>query len=114
MLILHCYFCGMAKSEFTRKDEIIRLIAERLSEVKDVEYVYNGPVTTLDKHLIMLDYAIKHSYGRLNFSIRTFIDEPLRLRAEIQNDGFSVNLPAIKNRIEDDLRLLSAELNRII
>jgi len=57
----------MAKNELTGRDEIIRLIAERLGEAKDVEYVYNGAVTTLDKHLILLAYSVKHSYGRVNF-----------------------------------------------
>jgi hypothetical protein len=97
-----------------RKQKIMRLIIENLTENPQTEYTYTGAVTTMDPNVISLEFTAKKANIRGEFNIWGMIDVPLRLKAQYDSRSQLNDHPVIQQQVQNDLDEVSARINRLL
>jgi hypothetical protein len=97
-----------------RKQRIMRLIMENLTENQQTEYIYTGAATTMDPNVISLEFTAKKGTIRGEFNTWGMIDVPLHLKAEYDSRSLLNDQPAIQQLIQQDLDEVSARINRLL
>jgi hypothetical protein len=97
-----------------RKQKIMRLIIEHLTENQQTEYTYTGSATTMDPNVISLEFTAKKAGTRGEFNIWGMIDVPLQLKAQYDSRSLLNDYPAVRQQIQQDLDDVSARINRLL
>ena len=97
-----------------RKQRIMRLIIENLTENQQTEYTYTGAATTMDPNVISLEFTVKKGVTRGEFNIWGMIDAPLHLKAQYDSRSLLNDQPAIRQQIQQELDEVSARINRLL
>ena len=97
-----------------RKQKVTSLIIEYMIENQEIEYQYNGSVTTMDPNVISLEFVAKKAGTRGEFNLWGMIDVPLNLKAQYDNRSLLNDFPLIQRQIQEDLTELSVKINRLL
>jgi hypothetical protein len=97
-----------------RKQKLMRLIIEHLTENDQTEYIYTGAVTAMDPNVLSLEFIAKKGSIRGEFNIWGMIEVPLSLKAQYDSRSFLNDHPAVRQHILQDLDEVSARINRLL
>ncbi|RKR83359.1 hypothetical protein BDD43_3565 [Mucilaginibacter gracilis] len=97
-----------------RKQDIITLITEQLAKIKGNKYAYIGPDTVLDENLISMNFSVTVRHAKSVVTVRSFIDEPIRLKAQYDMRSDFYDQVNLQQLIDRDLLEVSAYVNQHI
>jgi len=97
-----------------RKQKIMRLIIENLTENKLIEYSYTGAATTMDANILLLEFIARKGAVHGEFNIWGIIDVPLQLKAQYDSRSLLNDELKMQQQIEADLAEVSARINRLL
>ncbi|SDD99608.1 hypothetical protein SAMN05216464_103278 [Mucilaginibacter pineti] len=97
-----------------RRQKIMRLIIDALTQNKELVYDYIGTTTLMDPNVITIDFVVKtkSTSGKLN--IWGMIDVSLMLKAQYDSKSELLNHPEIQQQINVHLKDLAKDINRLL